>query len=61
MLTVMGSETGTTQVDAAELGDIAWHWDKAYKVSHDGSHYAAARIGYPDHILTAELPANCDP
>lgn len=57
MLGVMGSETGTTQVDAAELSDIAWHWEKAYKVSHDGLVYAAARIGYPEHILTAETPS----
>jgi hypothetical protein len=57
MLIVMGSETGTTQVDAPELSDIAWHWEKAYNGSHDGSVYAAARIGYPEHILTAETPS----
>jgi hypothetical protein len=53
MLAVMGSETETTQVDASGLSEIAWHWEKAYNVSHDGSVYLAVRIGYPEHILTA--------
>jgi hypothetical protein len=52
MLGVMGSETRSTEVDA-ELSEIAWHWEKAYNVSHDGSVYTALRIGYPEHILTA--------
>jgi hypothetical protein len=57
MLAVMGSETGMTKADASELGDIAWHWEEAYNVSHDASVYAAARIGYPEHIVTADTPS----
>jgi hypothetical protein len=57
MLTGMGSETELTRVEAAELEDIGWHWEKAYSVSHDGDAYVAARIGYPDHRLTADTPA----
>jgi hypothetical protein len=56
MLAVMGFETGTTEVSASELSEIAWHWEKAYKVSNDGGVYVAARIGYPEHVLTADTP-----
>jgi hypothetical protein len=57
MLNCMGSETRLTQAEAAELEDIGWHWEKAYAISHDGDAYFAARIGYPDHRLTADTPA----
>jgi hypothetical protein len=57
MLAGMASETGLTQADAAELEDIGWHWEKAYAVNRDGDTYVAARIGYPDHRLTADTPA----
>jgi hypothetical protein len=57
MLAFMGSETGTAQVDTSELNEIAWHWEKAYNVSHDGSICTAVRIGYPQHILTAGTPS----
>jgi hypothetical protein len=57
MLSFMGSETGTAQVDTSELNEIAWHWEKAYNVSHDGSVYAAVRIGYSQHVLTADTPS----
>jgi len=58
MLAFMGSGTGTAQVDTSELNEIAWHWEKADNVSHDGSVDAAVRIGYPEHILTADTPAD---
>jgi hypothetical protein len=57
MLCDMAPETGATQVDVSELENIAWHWEKAYKISHDGDVYVAVRIGYPDHRLTADTPA----
>ncbi len=56
MLAAMRSETEMTESGASELEDIAWHWEKAYKVSHEGSVYAAARIGFPEHVLTANTP-----
>jgi hypothetical protein len=56
MLIGMGSETGLTEADTSELSDIGWHWERAYTVSHDGNVYAAARIGYPEHVLTADTP-----
>jgi hypothetical protein len=57
MLTAMGAETEMTETDASELSDIGWHWEKAYNVSNDGSVYTAARIGYPEHVLTADTPS----
>lgn len=53
----MGSETELTGVEAAELEDIGWHWEKAYEIARDGDAYVAARIGYPDHKLTARTTA----
>jgi hypothetical protein len=54
MLVRMASETGLTRADATELNDIVWHWEKAYGITYDGAAYSAARIGYPEHILTAD-------
>lgn len=54
----MGSETELTGVEAAELEDIGWHCEKAYQIGRDGDAYVAARIGYPDHKLTADTPAH---
>jgi len=56
MLRRMGSETELTQIEAAELEDIGWHWEKAYTIRHEGDAYIAARLGYPDHKLTADTP-----
>jgi hypothetical protein len=42
---------------AALLGEIGFHWDSAYSLDHDGEVFTAARIGYPEHILTAETTA----
>lgn len=56
MLARMGSETGMTRADASELNDITWHWEQAYNVSFHGAIYSAARIGYPEHLLTADTP-----
>jgi hypothetical protein len=33
---------------------VAWHWDSAYNVAFSGEVYTASRIGYPEHVLTAE-------
>jgi hypothetical protein len=57
MLCPMASETGAAQADASELESIAWHWEKAYKISHEDDVYVAVRIGYPNHRLTADTPA----
>jgi hypothetical protein len=57
MLTDMGSETELTRVEAAELEDIGWHWEKAYEVGRDGDAYVAVRTGYRDHKLTAQTLA----
>jgi hypothetical protein len=57
MLTVMASETGLTQAEVAELEDIGWHWERAYTIRREGDAYIAARLGYPDHELTADTPA----
>ena len=43
-----------TVTDAAELRDIGWHWETAYKIDFDGETYSAARIGAPHHVVTAE-------
>jgi hypothetical protein len=53
MLIGMGSETELTRAEAAELEDIGWHWEKAYEIARNGHGYVAVRIGYPEHILTA--------
>jgi hypothetical protein len=39
---------------AALVGPVAWHWDTAYNIDHDGEVFTAARIGSPNHVLTAD-------
>lgn len=57
MLSVMGSETELTRAEAVQLEDIGWHWEKAYTIGRVGDVYVAARIGFPDHKLIADTPA----
>jgi len=58
MLDLMGSETAMTRADASELNDIMWNWEKAYDIRYDDTTYIASRLGYPEHLLTAETPSD---
>jgi hypothetical protein len=43
-----------SKADQAALGEVAWHWDTAYVLAHDGEVFTAARIGAPHMVLTAD-------
>jgi len=40
--------------DRAELSDVGFYWEGAYRVWHDGDTFIAVRKGHPAHVLTTE-------